>query len=181
MQANYPKKLPKPIWDRVHLQYPVRKYPETGVSSEFIGRKWRDQPEVIMDKKTPIEEIKNYFQDYNVTKQLTRSQTTEHYNFKLPETKRFNKHTSCTENEYVYPQSRRIEDRVPQLSAHGTTEMRERYTPPVIPSRLVTDKDQYKLPTKIPLYPVSNYKLYSEGKSSSFSESNQLPILGFLD
>lgn len=50
MQANYPKKLPRPHWDRVHLEYPVRKFPGTGVSSETIGRKWADQPEVIMGK-----------------------------------------------------------------------------------------------------------------------------------
>ncbi|CAH0686321.1 unnamed protein product [Spodoptera exigua] len=154
MQADYPKKLPKPHWDRVHLEYPVRKYPGTGVSSETIGRKWADQPEVLMGKKTPIEEIKDYFRDYNITKQLTRSQSANHYGFKLPETKRFNKHTSCLENDYVYPQPRRIEDRVPQCSAHGTTEMRSRYQPPITPPRLITDKDQYKLPTRLTSDPL---------------------------
>ncbi|KAJ8719539.1 hypothetical protein PYW08_011714 [Mythimna loreyi] len=154
MQANYPKKLPVPHWDRVHLQCPVRKCPETGISSETIGRKWKDLPEVLKEPRTPIEELKNYFRDYNITKQLTRSQTAEDFGFKLPETKRFNKHTSCTENQYVYPQPRRIEDRVPQCSAHGTTEMRSRFTPPVIPPRLITNKDQYKLPTRLPQDPI---------------------------
>ena len=49
MQANYPKKLPVTHWDRVHLQYPVRKHPGAGVSSETVGRKWRDLPEVVKD------------------------------------------------------------------------------------------------------------------------------------
>lgn len=49
----------------------------------------------------------------------------------------------------------KLADRVPQCSAYGTTEMRSRYTPPVTPPRLITDKDQYKLPTKLPLDPVS--------------------------
>ncbi|XP_075977095.1 uncharacterized protein LOC142977218 [Anticarsia gemmatalis] len=153
MQAKYPQKLPKPHWDRVHLEYPVRKYIGTGVSSETIGRRWRPPGDVLKDQRTPIEELKNYFRDYNITKQLTRSQTTEDYGRKLPETKRFNKHTACTENEYVYPVCRRVEDRPPQLTAHGTTEMRSRYTRPVTPSRLVTNKDQYKHPDKLPMAP----------------------------
>lgn len=49
MQVNYPKKIPKRSWDRVNLEYPVRKHPGTGVSSETVGRKWRDQPEILKE------------------------------------------------------------------------------------------------------------------------------------
>lgn len=47
MQVKYPKKLNRPVWDLVHVRYPVRKYPTTGVSSETMGRLWRPQPEVL--------------------------------------------------------------------------------------------------------------------------------------
>lgn len=47
MQANYPNKLPPVYWDPVHLNYPVRKFPDTGTSSEAIGRNWRNPPDVL--------------------------------------------------------------------------------------------------------------------------------------
>lgn len=59
-------------------------------------------------QKKPSEEIRNYFHDYNVTNQLTRSQTTEDFGIKPPDTNRFNKHTACTENEYVIHHSKRV-------------------------------------------------------------------------
>lgn len=59
-------------------------------------------------QKEPVEQLKDYLQDYNVTKQLTSSQTTEDYGSKLPITKRHNKHTSCLENEYIYPICRKV-------------------------------------------------------------------------
>ncbi|KAG6440959.1 hypothetical protein O3G_MSEX001589 [Manduca sexta] len=151
MQADYPKKIPRIHWDLVHLNYPVRKFPETGFSSETIGHRWRDQPEVIKTNVEPLEEMKNYLRDYNVTKELTQSQTKLDYGFKLPETKRFNKHTSCTENLYIYPPSRRTADQPPRSSAHAKTEMQRCYTAPDVYPRLVTDKDQFKHPTTLPL------------------------------
>ncbi|CAB3255578.1 unnamed protein product [Arctia plantaginis] len=153
MQAIYPKKLPAPNWDRVHLEHPVKRYIGTGISSETIARGWRPPGEVLKQQKKPFEEIRNYFHDYNVTNQLTRSQTIEDFGIKPPDTKRFNKHTSCTENEYVNHQSRRIADRVPRLTAHGTTETKSQFTPPVTPSRLITNKDQYKYPATLPQAP----------------------------
>lgn len=50
MQANYPKKLPKTYWDRVHIEYPVRKYIGTGISSESIGRRWIPPGEVLKEQ-----------------------------------------------------------------------------------------------------------------------------------
>lgn len=49
-----------------------------------------------------------------------------------------------------------LADRPPQITAHGTTEMKSAYTVPTIPARLITDKDQYKHPASLPLEPVSS-------------------------
>ncbi|KAI8432148.1 hypothetical protein MSG28_004621 [Choristoneura fumiferana] len=46
-RAEYPKKIPPTNWDRVHIQPRVRKFPDTGDSSETMGRRWRPPPEVI--------------------------------------------------------------------------------------------------------------------------------------
>ncbi|KAL4711156.1 hypothetical protein ACJJTC_009527 [Scirpophaga incertulas] len=149
MQADYPEKYPTVSWDPVHVKYPVSKFPETGDSRETVARRWTSQPEVLKSGATPIEEIKKYFRDYNVTKELTKSQQMQDFNYKTPESKRFNKPTSCTENMYVYPQSRRISERTPQKSAHTDSVMTYSFTSPALPSRLVTDKDQYKHPASL--------------------------------
>ncbi|KAL0828891.1 hypothetical protein ABMA28_003796 [Loxostege sticticalis] len=150
MQAEYLKTDPTPRWDPVHITYPVRKFPETGESSETIGRRIRSQPETLLCGKLPVEEIKNYMRDYRITKELYDSQSIKDFRRKAPETKRFNKHTSSSENEYIYPPSRRLEERVPQSSAHATSVMKTSFTPPTTPSRLVTDKDQFKHPASLP-------------------------------
>ncbi|XP_063828510.1 uncharacterized protein LOC135077908 [Ostrinia nubilalis] len=154
MQAEYPKTDPCPSWDPVRIRYPVRKFPETGESSETIGRRWRSQPETMMFGKAPIEEIKNYMRDYIITKELTQSQSMQDFGRKAPETKRFNKHTASSENEYIYPLSRRLEERVPLCSAHATSVMKTSYPPPTTPPRLVTDKDQFKHPASLPPDPL---------------------------
>ncbi|XP_039757374.1 uncharacterized protein LOC120631762 [Pararge aegeria] len=151
MQVNYPNKLPSTYWDPVHLNYPVRKFPETGTSSEVIGRYWRNQPDVLHEVKTPIEEALNYCRDYNVNNTLSRTQRTVDFGYKIPETERINKHTSCYENLYIYPPSKKLADRTPASKAHGTTEMKSSYTVPTIASRLVTDKNQFKHPASLPL------------------------------
>lgn len=46
--------------------------------------------------------------------------------------------------------SDQLEDRPPQCSAHGSTEMRSAYIEPITPPRLVTDKDQFKHPANLP-------------------------------
>lgn len=47
MQAAYPKKLNNTYWDRVNLEYPIKKFPRTNVSSKTIGHDWRVQPEIL--------------------------------------------------------------------------------------------------------------------------------------
>ncbi|RVE46988.1 hypothetical protein evm_008372 [Chilo suppressalis] len=153
MQADYPEKYPQFVLDPVHVEYPVRKCPGAGVSSESIARQWTSKPEVLMGLKTPIEEIKDYLNDYNVTKELNRSQTSKDFGYKAPEVKRFNKHTSCSENHFIYPLSRRISERQPQCSAFPVSTMSESYASPVTPPRLVTDKDQFKHPASLPPVP----------------------------
>ncbi|CAG9788069.1 unnamed protein product [Diatraea saccharalis] len=153
MQADYPEKYPPFILDPVHVEYPVRKFPGTGDSSETIAHKWKSQPEVLTSGKTPIEEIKNYLYDYNITKELNKSQTIKDFDYKHAEKMRFNKHTSCLENHYIYPLSRRISERQPQCSAFTNSTMKESYSSPTIPPRLVTDKDQFKHPASLPLDP----------------------------
>ncbi|KAM3962004.1 uncharacterized protein ACR2FA_003896 [Aphomia sociella] len=146
MQAEYQNKHPTPHWDTLHVSYPIKKFPSTDESSETIARQWRVPPEILKLGREPIEEIREYLRNYNLTKELTRSQNAEDYCYKEPELRRFNKHTSCNENEYIYPLCRKVEDRPPQLSAHASTEMRRSYTEPKIVSRLITDKDQFKHP-----------------------------------
>lgn len=51
-----------------------------------------------------------------------------------------------------------LEERPPQYSAHGKTETQSSYIVPTIPSRLVTEKDQFKHPTTLALDPVSVIK-----------------------
>ncbi|XP_045774240.1 uncharacterized protein LOC123873438 [Maniola jurtina] len=153
MQANYPNKLPRTFWDPVHLNYPVRKFPETGISSEAIGRYWKSPPDVLHEVKTPIEEALGYCRDYNVTNALSRPQTAVDYGYKIPEAERINKHTPCYENLYIYPPSRKLADRTPALTAHGTTEMKSSYAVPTVASRLVTDKNQFKHPASLPQVP----------------------------
>ncbi|XP_059061712.1 uncharacterized protein LOC131854605 [Achroia grisella] len=150
MQAEYQKKLPTPYWDTVHVNYPIKKFPNTEESRETTARRWKVQPEILHFGREPIEEMKEYFRNYNVTKELTSSQTANNFGFKQSETRRFNKHTSCVDNEYIYPPARKIEDRVPQCSAQATTEMKHSYTRPEIAARLVTDKDQFKHPACMP-------------------------------
>ncbi|XP_052750318.1 uncharacterized protein LOC113511460 [Galleria mellonella] len=150
MQADYQKKLPIPYWDTLHINYPVKKFPNTEESRETTAHQWKVQPEILKFGREPIEEIKEYFRNYNITKGYTKSQTSKDYQHKEPESVRFNKHTSCIENEYIYPLSRKIEDRPPLRSAHATTEMRRSYTLPKIAPRLITDKDQYKHPACMP-------------------------------
>ncbi|XP_026324684.1 uncharacterized protein LOC113233720, partial [Hyposmocoma kahamanoa] len=150
MQAQYPKKYSTINWDPLNLEYPVRKFPDTGCSSETIGHGWKRPPEILKSLKDPLTAIKEYFRDYNVTKDLSRSQTTLDFGYKQSETKRHNKHNSCTENHYIYPPLRKLADRPPQCTAHGTTEMKSAYTVPTTPARLVTDKDQYKHPASLP-------------------------------
>ncbi|XP_060804346.1 uncharacterized protein LOC132902585 [Amyelois transitella] len=149
MQATYAKKHDLPNWDPVRLEYPIRKFPSTNKSSETIARRWKLPPEIIKEGREPIEELRDYLRDYNITKELTRSQTSEHFGYNEPETRRFNKHTSCLENQYVYPVARKLEARPPQSTAHGTTEMRSAFVEPTAPSRLVTDKDQFKHPASL--------------------------------
>ncbi|KAI5646336.1 hypothetical protein NE865_01798 [Phthorimaea operculella] len=182
MQAEYLKKQPTRVWDPVHVEYPVRKFPDTGKSSTSLGHDWVPPPEVLkqlgkpdtretnsamgqdwipplevlqqpVSKKDPLELIKEYYHDYNVDRDLMRSQTTLDFVHKHPETKRHNKHTSCVENQYIYPPSRRLEERPPQCRVHGSTEMRSAYKDPETPARLVTGKEQYVHPTKLPTDP----------------------------
>lgn len=47
MQAQYPKKYPTTSWDPLKLEYPVRKFPDTGSSSNTIGHIWKRPPEVL--------------------------------------------------------------------------------------------------------------------------------------
>ncbi|XP_073946108.1 uncharacterized protein [Choristoneura fumiferana] len=150
MQAEYPKKIPPTNWDRVHIQPRVRKFPDTGDSSETMGRRWRPPPEVIQRLKRVTPEITRYDRDFTVTNQLTRSQTAEDFVYKAPEIHRFNKHTAAAENEYIYPPSRKLTDQPPMFNVHGTTEMRSAYKVPTLPPTLVTDKDQYKHPASLP-------------------------------
>ncbi|XP_063538688.1 uncharacterized protein LOC134747941 [Cydia strobilella] len=154
MQAEYPKKVNSPYWDRVHVQPRVRKFPDTGESSETTGRRWRRPPEVVQELKAPVPEVRFYGRDYNVTSQLTRSQTREDFKYKAPETRRFNKHTACTENLYIYPPSRRLTDQPLMCNAHGTTEMRHAYKIPQHPPTLVTEKNQHKHPACLPDPPM---------------------------
>ncbi|XP_053608979.1 uncharacterized protein LOC128674481 [Plodia interpunctella] len=150
MQTVYPKKHDAPQWDPVKLEYPIRKFPNTNISSETMARTWKLPPEIIKTPREPIEELREYLRDYNVTKELTQSQTTQHFGYKPPDTRRHNKHTSCNDNRYIYPPPRKLEDRPPQCSAHGSTEMRSAYIEPITPPRLVTDKDQFKHPANLP-------------------------------
>ncbi|XP_063365158.1 uncharacterized protein LOC134653695 [Cydia amplana] len=154
MQAEYPKKVNPPYWDRVHVQPRVRKFPDTGESSETIRRRWRPPPEVVQELKAPVPEVRFYDRDYNVTSQLSRSQTCEDFKYKAPETRRFNKHTACTENQYIYPPSRRLTDQPPMCNAHDTTEMRHAYKIPQHPPTLVTEKNQHKHPACLPDPPM---------------------------
>nr|XP_034833065.1 uncharacterized protein LOC117989763 [Maniola hyperantus] len=153
MQANNPSKLQRTFWDPVHLKYPVRKFPETGISSEAIGRYWKSPPDVLHEVNIPIEEALSYYRDYNVTNALSRSQTAVDCGYEIPEAERINKHTPCYENLYIYPPSRKLADRTPALTAHGTTEMKSSYTVPTVASRLVTDKNQFKHPASLPQVP----------------------------
>lgn len=43
---------------------------------------------------------------------------------------------------------------IPAMTAHGTSEMRNSYLQPVIPSRVITNKDQFKHPNTICKDPV---------------------------
>nr|XP_026494605.1 uncharacterized protein LOC113399642 [Vanessa tameamea] len=60
MQVKYPKKLPPTSWDTVHLNYPVQKFPETGISSETLGRQWRPPPDILkalLADRTPAQKV----------------------------------------------------------------------------------------------------------------------------
>ncbi|CAH2090289.1 unnamed protein product [Euphydryas editha] len=153
MQANYPDKLPLTSWDTVNINYPIKKFPETGVSSETIAREWRSPPDVLKALKTPVEEEKQYNRDYTVTLDFLRTQTKLDYGYKTPEAYRFNKHTSCSDNVFIYPPSKKLEDRTPSEKVHGTSEMKSLYKAPVRASRLITDKDQFKHPASLHLEP----------------------------
>ncbi|CAH0726959.1 unnamed protein product, partial [Brenthis ino] len=148
MQANYPKKLPLTYWDPVHINYPVRKFPAFESSSETIGRQWRPPPEVLTGLKKHSSEENEYSRDYEVTNELTKSQTALDFTYKIPEITRFNKHTSGNQN---YPPSKKLTDRTPAHTAHGTSEMKDSFTEPVSHSRLVTNKDQFKHPASLRL------------------------------
>ncbi|KPI92611.1 GILT-like protein C02D5.2 [Papilio xuthus] len=153
MQACYPKKYPRTHWDTLNVDYPVRVLEQKDVSSEFIARKWRPEPEVLQHKTKTGEDVQEYRDNsYN---ECMRSQTALDYGYKIPEIKRFNKHTSCVENEYIYPLSRRVEDRPPACKVHGTTETKESFSTPPSYSRLITEKDQFKHPVSLENKPLT--------------------------
>lgn len=54
MQAIYPKKLPTSNLDRVHLEYPVKRFIRTGISSETIARRWRPPGEILKPQVSQI-------------------------------------------------------------------------------------------------------------------------------
>ncbi|XP_049875576.1 uncharacterized protein LOC126373461 [Pectinophora gossypiella] len=153
MHAKYPNKQPTRVWDPLRIEYPVRKFPGAGETSVTIGHEWRAVPEVSKSLKIPLDEIKRYYRDYTVSMDLMRSQSTKDFGVKHPETKKFNKHTSSTENLYIYPPNKRITDQPPLQGVYGSTEMRSAYKVPTTPARLVTDKDQFKHPASLPLDP----------------------------
>ncbi|CAG9583149.1 unnamed protein product [Danaus chrysippus] len=158
MQANYPKKLKTTYWDPLNIDYPVRKCFNTGISSETMARVWRSNPEVMLATKHPINEERSYIRDYNVTNDLLKTQNSLDYGYKISETNRFNKHNACNENSYIYPPNKQLEVNVPAMTAHGTSEMRSSFIQPVIPSRVITDKDQFKHPNTIYTEPVRSPK-----------------------
>ncbi|XP_045500083.1 uncharacterized protein LOC123697585 [Colias croceus] len=127
MHASYPNKRTPIHWDRLNLEYP----------------------------KEPIQEEKNYSRNYNITNELTRSQTALHYGVKQPERERYSKNTSCTENLYIYPPPRTLTERPPSHKAHGITETQRSFVKQIIPSRLVTAKEHFLHPASLPLDPPS--------------------------
>lgn len=44
---------------------------------------------------------------------------------------------------------KQLEDRTPAQRVHGTSEMKSSYTEPITPSRLISDKDQFKHPASL--------------------------------
>ncbi|CAK1543048.1 unnamed protein product [Leptosia nina] len=153
MQANYPNKLQTIHWDTLNTDYPVRKFPKTGISSEKIAREIRNVPEILHPLKATLPEEIEFSHNYNVTNDLRKSQTTIDYGPKQADRKRLNKHTSFEENLYIYPPNRKLSQHPPSSFTHEVSETRNIFAEPSLPSRLITNKEQYLHPASLPVDP----------------------------
>ncbi|GBP31774.1 hypothetical protein EVAR_81539_1 [Eumeta japonica] len=105
-------------------------------------------------KDSEKELLINYDRDCNLTSYINRSQTNVDFGFKPVTARVIPKPSGCNENLYLCPPSRKLESTRIKVNCHNTTEMKSNYGIPAIGPQLVTNKDQYKLPTNEELTPA---------------------------